>query len=403
MPLTIALKPGVEKKVTNFHNLIYRQEIGRMTGKERAGDIVEVRSADGAFLGRGTYVRFGHIPLRILTREDEPIDRAFFERRLGALIARKRALVKDSNAFRWVHGEADGLPGLVIDVFHDVVVVQVRTLGMERLREHWEPLLLPLSGARGLHERSDMKRRKEERLDPVNRTLAGEVPAQIEIFEGPVRYRVDVRHGLKTGFYLDQRDHRAMVREATRPGERVLDLFCYSGGFATAAGVAGAQGRAVDLHDGALELARENLALNGVDGFELAAENAFDHLDAKVIEGKERWDLIVVDPPAIAQDASHQKRLKWAMWRLVHRSLQLLDVGGRVFVFTCSHHLPRDLFHEAVRFAASDAGRHLQVLKETIQPPDHTWSLQIPESLYLRGLLLEVVDIGDVRVKVKPK
>ena len=392
MGLTLYLKPGREKKLLNFHCLVYREEIQRMEGKEQAGGVADIRAADGTWLGRGTYARFAHIPLRLLTRVDEPVDRAFFERRLGALLQRKRALVPDSNSFRWVHGEADGLPGLVIDVFGDVVVVQVRTLGMERLREHWEPLLLELSGARGLHERSDMKRRLKERLEPVNRTLKGNVPKRVEIHEGPATFLADVRHGLKTGFYLDQRENRALIRRHCKPGMRVLDLFTYTGGFAVNAGLAGATGLAVDLKPDALELARENLGANGVTGFDTLEANCFNWLDDAVARG-ERWDLAVVDPPAISHSAEQWERLRWAIWRLSNRALQLLDVGGKMFVFTCSQHLNRERFLEALRFAGADAGRHLHICAEATQPPDHPWSLQMPESLYLKGFLCEVVEV----------
>ena len=400
MPLTLYLKPGREKKLVNFHCLVYREEIQRMEGKEHAGGVADIRAADGAWLGRGTYARFAHIPLRLLTRADEPIDRAFFERKLGALLARKRALVPDSNAFRWVHGEADGLPGLVIDVFGEVVVVQVRTLGMERLREHWEPLLLELSGAKGLHERSDMKRRLEERLEPVNRTLKGTVPKRVLIHEGPATFLADVRHGLKTGFYLDQRENRALIRRHCKPGMRVLDLFTYTGGFAVNAGLAGATGLAIDLKPDALELCRENLAANQVQGFDTLEANCFNWLDDAVVRG-ERWDLIVVDPPAISHSAEQWERLRWAIWRLSNRALQLLGVGGKMFVFTCSQHLNRERFLEALRFAGSDAGRHLHLMAEATQPPDHPWSLQMPESLYLKGFLAEVVEV--TAPKVVPK
>ncbi len=393
MPLTLTLKPGREKKLLNFHCLVYREEIARMEGKEQAGGVADIRSADGAFLGRGTYARFAHIPLRLLTRHDEPVDRLFFEHRLGALLARKRALVPDSNSFRWVHGEADGLPGLVIDVFGEVVVVQVRTLGMERLRELWEPLLLELSGAKGLQERSDMKRRLEERLEPVNRTVCGNVPKRVEIVEGPATFLADVRHGLKTGFYLDQRENRALIRRHCQPGMRVLDLFTYTGGFAVNAGLAGAGGLAIDLKPDALELCRENLAANKVETFETVEANCFNWLDDAAKRG-ERWDLVVVDPPAISHSADQWERLRWAIWHLAHRTLQLLDVGGKMFVFTCSQHLNRERLLEALRFAGADTGRHLQVRAEATQPPDHPWSLQMPESLYLKGFLLEVTDVG---------
>jgi len=396
MPLTVFLRPGREKKLLNFHCLVYREEIGRMEGRESAGGVVDVRSADGLYLGRGTYSRFAHIPLRLLTRVDEPIDRAFFERRLGALLARKRSLVPDSNSFRWVHGEADGLPGLVIDVFGEVVVVQVRTLGMERLREQWEPLLLELTGARGLQERSDMKRRQEERLERVNRTVCGVVPKRVEITEGPATYLADVRHGLKTGFFLDQRENRALIRRHCQPGMRVLDLFTYTGGFAINAGLAGATGLAVDLKPDALELCRENLAANKVEGFEAVERNCFNLLDDAVARG-ERWDLIVVDPPAISHSAEQWERLRWAIWRLANRSLQLLGVGGKMFVFTCSQHLNRERLLEALRFAGADAGRHLQIRAEATQPPDHPWSLQMPESLYLKGFLTEVTEVTTAR------
>lgn len=401
--MTIFLRQGREKKFRNFHVLAYREEIGRMDGRERAGGIVDIRAHDGSWIGRGTYTRFAHIPLRLLTREDEPIDRGFFERRLSALVARKRAIVEpyDTNSYRLVHGEADGLPGLVVDVFGDVVVVQVRTLGMERLREHWQPVLMEVTGAKGMQERSDMKRRKEERLDPVNKTLFGEVPDFIDVHEGPLVFSADVRQGLKTGFYLDQRENRALLRQIVKPGMRVLDLFTYSGGFALNAAQAGAEVLGIDLKEDAIDLARANASRNDISNVNFEVANCFEWLDEEAREG-ERWDVVIVDPPAIAHNKENWERLRWAMWRLVRRSLERQEIGDRLFAFTCSHHLNRERFLETLRFAGADSGHHLHVVREVTQPTDHPWSLQIPESQYLRGFLVETVNCVDVPPFVAP-
>jgi 23S rRNA (cytosine1962-C5)-methyltransferase len=383
----VKLQPGKDKKVRHFYPFVFRDELAGVGPQVNDGDLVRLLDTDGRFVAWGTYSATSRIAFRTLTLNDEPIDRAFFVARLQAAWQRRQPLMTVTNAFRVVHAEADFLPGLIVDRYADTVVVQVRTLTMERLKPLWLEPLVELFRPQGVLERSDMEGRREEGLPPVKQALYGTVPPRVDIVEHGLRFLVDVWDGLKTGFYLDQRDNRKLMQTLVRPGERFLDLFAYTGAFAIYAAKTGAESVAVEQRPSAIAVGQEQARFNGVT-VAFRCGNVFDELPRFFAEGA-RFDAVVIDPPAIAKSKRELDSLKWAIWKLVHGVLPLLNDGGRMLVCTCTYHMDWTTLMEAVRLAASDRRVPLRVLMQTTQSLDHPVRLHLPESQYLRCLLLQ--------------
>lgn len=389
----VVLKAGKERKVRNFHPWIYRDEIASLgRSAERMpppGGIVAVRDTKGAFLAKGWLSPKARLAVRVLTREEgEDLDRAFFVRRfLRAKALRDREL-PGAEGFRAVHAEADELPGIVVDSYAGHLVLQLRYAGSDALRstiadaleEVWKPL--------GIWERSDMEGRKEEGLPPVSGLVRGAVPAEVPFTEGGAKFRALVHAGHKTGFYLDQRENRDLVAARVRPGMKVLDAFASTGAFSVRAALAGGDVTAVEKDPAAAAAIEAHARENGVaDRITVRTADAFEDL-AKLPEGA--FDLAIVDPPAIAKKKEELGTARWGFVTLSKLALGRLKPGGLLFVSSCAYHLSAALLEEAVRIAGGETGRRLRVVTETFQPPDHPWILQVPETLYLKSLLVEV-------------
>lgn len=383
----VKLKPGKSKKVQKFYPLVYKDEVADVSPSINDGDLVALLDEKGKFLAWGTYSAKSHVAFRTLTLNDEPIDREFFLRRFLSALAQRRHLQTITNAFRLVHAEADFLPGLIVDSYADILVVQVRTKGMERLRSLWLEPLVDLMRPKGVYERSDMEGRREEGLTPFKGLIYGSVPDKVEIVEHGLRFLVDVKQGLKTGFYLDQRDNRKLVQSLVQPGERFLDLFAYTGAFSIYASAKGADCVAIEQHQHLVELGIEQAKLNSVI-VNFRCGNVFEELP-KLAEEGQKFDFIVIDPPAIAKSEKQLPSLKKAIHRVVKDSLQILRPGGRMLVCSCVYHMDWTDLIETVRFAASDMEVPLRLLAQTTQAGDHPIRLHIPESQYLRCLLLQ--------------
>lgn len=350
------------------------------------GCLARLESSEGEFLAYGTWNSKSRFRFRILTREDEPIDQRFFEKRFEAAFALRTRLIEDTNSSRLVYSESDGLPGLIMDDYDGHLVVQVRSLGMENLKGLWLPALVIARNPKSVYERSDMAGREEEGLGPQVGELHGTTPDEVEIMESGLKFMVPLKSGLKTGFYLDQRNTRRLLAERIQEGQRVLDAFCYSGAFSCYAARVGARVHGIDIHTEALDLARRNAALNRLDAdFEEA--NVFEWLEK---EPAEKFDWIVLDPPAIAKTSAKRDALKWAVWKLVHRAIPHLAPGGRLIACSCSYQLDQRELTEVCRLAASDRGVRIFLEGMTYQDLDHPASLQFPESLYLKCAWLRV-------------
>ena len=388
----IVLKPGREKSLRHRHPWVFSGAIERVEGEPAKGDTVVVNARDGAFLARAAYCPDSQIRARVWSLDPaEKIDEAFLRGRLAASIARRGLLRQGSNAMRLVHGESDGLPGLVADLYDKTVVVQILSAGAERFRGFWGPALAELTGARSVYERSDVEVRSLEGMAPRSGPLHGEPPGEVRIVEDGIAYEVDVAAGQKTGFYLDQRDNRALAATLAREAE-VLNGFCYTGGFSLAALQGGAKRvLSMDTSEEALAAARRNLALNGFDAgrAEWLAADVFSHL-RKLRDQNRKFDLVVLDPPKFAPTEKHVPNAARAYKDINLWAMKLLAPGGHLLTFSCSGAVSADLFGKIVAGAAADAKVDLQVRRALGASLDHSVSVHFPEGEYLKGLWLQV-------------
>ncbi|MCH8979412.1 MAG: class I SAM-dependent rRNA methyltransferase, partial [Armatimonadetes bacterium] len=344
------------------------------------GDLANLVTEQGEFLAVGTYNGSSRFRFRVLSLEDESINERFFEKRFREAIALRKNLVTNTNAKRIVYSEADRLPGLIIDDYDGHLVVQVRSKGMEKLKPIWLPALTKATNPKSVYENSEMASRKEEGLEPTSGQLIDETPDEIEIEEDGLKMTALIKRGLKTGFYLDQRNTRRLFAQRIKKGDRILDGFCYTGAFSLHASRAGATTLGIDLHKQALETAKKDAAANDIKADFIEA-NLFEWLEANE---EEKFDWIVLDPPAISKTSKTRDSLKWAVWKLVHNALPHLNPGGRIIACSCSYQLIQKELIEVCRLAASD--RHVRLFLEdmTYQDLDHPAPIQFPEALYLK-------------------
>ena len=388
----VVLKRKRTRPVLQHHPWIFSGAIERIEGEVADGDVVEVRDAGGNWLARGTLNRRSQIVVRLLTwQQDEPVDSAFWHRRLERAISARQPLASDpdTTSYRLVHAESDYLPGLVVDRYGEWLIVQFLTLGVERRRDEIVAALIDLLAPRGVYERSDVDVRAKEGLPLRAGPLWGEEPPElVEALENGHRFLVDVRQGHKTGFYLDQRENRARL-PAYCNGSDVLDVFAYTGGFAVYA--AGARASSVTLVESsapALELARRNLALNdGSSGsVECVEGDVFSVLRGYRAQDR-RFDVVVVDPPKFAHSEREVKRAARAYKDVNLLAFRLLRPGGTLFTFSCSGSVSADLFQKIVFGAAVDAEREAQIVGYLAQGADHPVALTFPQGAYLKGLI----------------
>ena len=371
----------------NFSGAIEKIEAG-----SEPGPVTDVLDSRGQWLARGLYSPNSQIRVRLLTWKEEEIDKAFFARRFSRAAAlRDRYLASSTNAYRLVNGEGDFLPGLVVDRYGDFLVCQFFTEGMDRLKGLVVESLLALFPFKGIYERSEGSVRDEEELVPSVGVLAGEEPPElISIEENQLQFFADVRQGQKTGFFLDQRDNRSLLFSLAHESS-VLNCFAYSGAFTVYALKAGAK-RALSIESStaALELAKRNLELNGIQGPEadFLKADAFSYLK----RCREQFDIVVLDPPSLAHRRGDVAAASGSYKFLNLHALRVLRPGGLLLTFSCSQHLSLDMFQKIVFGAAVDSGRKARILRRTGHPLDHPVSLHHPEGEYLKGLLLSVLD-----------
>ncbi len=387
----VTLKPQSDGFAHRRHPWVFSGAIGGLTGDPVSGDTVDVRTAHGVPLGLGAWSPRSQIAVRMWTFDPaEAVDEAFFRRRLEQALQLRERLRPglNSNACRLVNAEADGLPGLIVDRYADVVVCAFLSAGAER----WKPvvvrLLQDLAAPAGIYERSDAEVRSKEGLEPVTGPLAGaEPPAQVAINEGPLRYQVDVRNGHKTGFYLDQRDNRRTVA-ACAAGE-VLNAFAYTGAFGIAALHGGARHvTQLDSSAAALDAARLHAELNGIAAERVAYVQGDAFVELRHFrDSRRQFDTIVLDPPRFAA-SRHQLEGACRGYKDINLlAFKLLRPGGILATFSCSALMDPALFQQVVAAAAIDAGRDVQILRWLSQASDHPVALCAPEGHYLKGLL----------------
>ncbi|MFO1396849.1 MAG: class I SAM-dependent rRNA methyltransferase [Burkholderiales bacterium] len=388
----LVLKAGRDKSVRQRHPWIFSGAIERLAGEPAAGDTVTVVDAAGEPLALAAWSPASQISARVWTWDVRAaVDAAFMRSRVQAAAAARAPLLDAAHTgARLVHGESDGLPGVVADRYGEVVVLQCASAGAERWRDALAAALAELPGVTCVYERSDADVRALEGLAPRSGALVGALPAELVVTEDGLRYAVDAVAGQKTGFYLDQRDNRRLVRDLAA-GCRVLNAFCYSGGFTLAALAGDAQSvLSIDSSAEALAQGARNLALNPALP---AARNEWAHADAFADLRRLRneaavFDLIVLDPPKFAPTAAHAERAARAYKDINLLALKLLAPGGLLATFSCSGGVSLDLFQKIVAGAAVDAQANAQIVRRLTAGADHPVALNFPESEYLKGLLI---------------
>ena len=378
------LKDRGAARARSGHPWIYRSDIAEAGGK--IGDVVPVFDGRGNFLGWGFYNPRSEITLRVAERRDEPVDEAWFRTRIERALAYRDSLEIDGDAYRLLHAEADGVPGLVVDRYGEYLVLQVGSAAVEKRLDWIVEALLALLSPRGILLRGDSAARKREGLDTAVRVLYGEAPESVVVREGLVRYRMYLWSGQKTGGFLDQRENRLVAGRYARG--RVLDVFSYAGGFALHAASHAETVEVVDSSALALEAARANAELNGLDNIALTRSNAFDLLRERSDTGEE-YDTVILDPPAFARTKRELQKARRAYKEINLRAIKLLNPGGILVTCSCSYHFSRELMENTLRSAATDAGKMLRVREWRGQARDHPEILTIPETRYLKCAVLE--------------
>jgi len=388
----ITLKRGKEDSLNRFHPWVFSGAIATMPESLEEGDIVDVVTHDGRHIGVGHY-QIGSIMVRILDFGNTAIDQSFFATRLTEALKLRKALRlnrEDNNAYRLVHGEGDFLPGLIVDIYGNTAVIQAHSPGMHFARTDIANALTSLEGIeiKNVYYKSETTLPYKAHLDPQNDYLIGGFETNVAIENG-LKFHVDWLKGQKTGFFVDQRDNRSLL-EHFALGRRVLNMFCYTGGFSFYAMRGGAElVHSVDSSAKAITLTDANVELNfpGDTRHKSFAEDAFKFLDSME---KDSYDLIVLDPPAFAKHRSALKNALRGYQRLNAKAFEKISSGGILFTFSCSQAVNKDQFRLAVFSAAAQSRRKVRILHQLTQPADHPINIYHPEGEYLKGLILYV-------------
>ena len=395
MAAKLILHPGKERSVLRRHPWLFEGSIAHLNGRARAGDTIDIEAADGRPLGRGAFSPKSMIRARLWTFDpEESIDDAFFKRRVAQAVARRQALpgLRGQAGLRLIHAESDGLPGVIVDQYDDTVVVQLTSAGADKWRQAIVGALVKATGCARVFERSDSDVRGLEGLEPTTGWIHGAAPeTPLSIVENGVRLGIDIAGGHKTGFYLDQRDNRALLG-ALSAGKSVLNCFCYTGGFSLQALAGGAcEVVSIDSSGPALAQAAANLALNPQLDAGRAVwqeDDVFQALRNFKKEGRS-FDLIVLDPPKFAPSAAHADRAARAYKDINLHGFRLLKPGGLMMTYSCSGGIGLELFQKIVAGAALDAGREARIVQRLAGAADHPVALNFPEGEYLKGLLVQ--------------
>lgn len=390
---TIVLKPKKEQSLKRFHPWVFSGAIQRIDGKVQEGDFVRIVSHQNEFLGIGHY-QIGSITVRILTFSEENIDNQFWSNKLKKAIDLRHSVRllnnSDTNVFRLIHGEGDDMPGLIVDFYNGIAVFQEHSIGMYRIRYELAKLLKELLGEKlkAVYDKSDKTLPFKADIEPENGYLIGSSNDYTNVKENGISFEIDLVEGQKTGFFIDQRKNRQLVKEFSQ-GRDVLNMFCYSGGFSCYALNGGARLiHSVDASAKAVELTDRNIALNFKENVSHKSyvADAFKFMS----DIKNKYDLIILDPPAFAKHRNALPQALQAYKRLNARAFEQIRPGGIVFTFSCSQVVTKEKFREAVFSGAAISGRNVRILHQLNQPADHPVSIYHPEGEYLKGLVLYI-------------
>ncbi|MBP7055592.1 MAG: class I SAM-dependent rRNA methyltransferase [Candidatus Omnitrophica bacterium] len=388
---TIKLRSGKLGLHKPGHPWIFRNQLLKdIDPSIKPGDIISVVDRDNKFIGRGYYNSHSEITIRLLTFKDEPVDEGFFISRLRDAFEKRKPILEYTDAFRVVFSEADGLPGLIVDMYKNTAVFQLLTFGMEKLEPYITSSIAFVLKPAFIYEKSVSPYREIEGLRDVKKWRGEAGENIIEIREGRSRFLVDIERGHKTGFYLDQRRSR-MALENICKGKRVLDLFSYTGGFSVSAAVSGASDvTGVDIKREWLELAERNTALNSVaDKVNFIEGDAFAVLK-DICERGEKFDIVILDPPSFLKSRESIKTAAKGYEELNLMAMKALNPGGVLATFSCSHNMPNELFNSILKKAATQAKREIGIIKRCHQAEDHPIIRTIPETEYLKGYFLKI-------------
>jgi len=384
---TIKLKNKEERRIQRGHPWVFSNELQRTTDAFSPGELVDVLDSSGRFLGRGYINPHTLIAVRILTRKQEEIDRAFFRKRIRAAHALRTKLGL-GDSFRAVFSESDGLPGLIVDKYADTLVLQSSTAGIDNLLEDIIPALREEYSPRALVLRNDTASREIEGLAQEKRVVLGQINGPIEFEESGIRYSVDVLEGQKTGFFFDQRENRLAIKDHVR-GKRTLDCFCYVGAWALSAARFGAsEVTGLDSSERAITLASQNATLNGLAA-QFRKADVFDELRA-LEQQQERFGCIILDPPAFVKSRAKVREALKGYKEINLRAMRLLEPGGALVTCSCSHHIDQELFREMLIDAAYSAGKQARLLELRSQARDHPVLLAAKETQYLKCAILVI-------------
>jgi 23S rRNA (cytosine1962-C5)-methyltransferase len=397
---TITLKPGREKSVLKKHPWIFSGSIAQVDGITNPGEVVAIIDAQRKFLAWGDYNPFSQIAARIWSwNESLSVNPDLVAQRITASISRREEMKlrlrgMNGNALRLIYAESDGLPGLIVDQYAETLVVQFLTAGIEHWRELVVEVLDEVTGIEQVYERSDVEIRKLEGLELRKGVLRGREPkSPVSIIENGVKFEVDICNGQKTGFYLDQKINR-FILPLLSSGKDVLDCFCYTGGFTCAAGIGGATSiTAIDSSADALRMTKRHLELNQFDAGRVRIQEA--DVFSALRQFRDRglsFDLIILDPPKFAQSQAQVEKAARAYKDINLLAFKLLRPGGILSTFSCSGNIDELLFQKIIAGAALDAQVGAQILQRLQQSPDHPAAVNLPESVYLKGFLIQTLN-----------
>lgn len=386
---TVTVNKRGATRVRHGHLWIYRSDLVDVAAA--GGAVVKVRDERGNFIGQAFYSAASQIALRFLTQTTEEIDRDWWQRRIREAVAR-RHVSADTNAYRLVYSEGDLLPSLIVDRYNDVLVMQTLSQGTETFKSLFAEILIEEFQPRAVIERNDARVRELEGLPLISATVYGDAPEEIEILQHGLRFVVSPGAGQKTGSFLDQRENRLAARAAaqTTTHRRALDCFTFNGAFALHLASVCAEVVGIDISGDAVAAAKRNAELNEMRNVEFREANVFDALREMETAG-ERFDCIVLDPPAFAKNRASLKAAVRGYKEINLRALKLLHAGGVLITCTCSYHVAEDLFLEIVDQAANDAHRRVQIIEKRMQASDHPVLLGMPETYYLKCVIARVV------------
>lgn len=387
----VFLRKGAQYRVESGHPWVYQSELDYIDGDFVPGDIVDVYNAKQRFIGRGYINPRSQIIVRLLTREQETIDRDFFKKRIQTAWEYRQRVSNEPEYCRLVYGEADFLPALIVDKFGPYLVIQTLALGIDVHKETIVSVLEELFQPAGIYERNDVPVRRLEGLPEQKGFIKGPFPTEIEVRENGIPFLADVANGQKTGFFYDQRENRVFLKHVA-PGAEILDCFCHTGSFAVHAALYGAkQITSIDISEEAIALARQNAERNGVaDVCDFQVANAFDALRTMSDE-KRQFDVVILDPPAFTKSRSSIEGAARGYKEINLRGLKMVRPGGFLVTCSCSYHMDKELFKAIIVDAARDARRLIRLVEYRTQAKDHPILPAAPETEYLKFMMVQVM------------